>query len=404
MAMSSTVLPPTPLSNPASEQTVLTGNRRPSASEEYLPALDGLRAVSILLVVFSHLGLENIVPGNLGVTIFFFISGFIITRMLLREAQGRCDISLPAFYTRRVFRLAPALFVYLALTVCAFAWLGNPIPVRDVVAALLYFANYFHIFFGWGDQTVEQPLSIMWSLAVEEHFYIVFPFLVLLLRQRLRLLLGVLVGVCVAAVAWRYVVVLSIGIDQLNTIRTSEATDTRIDSIAYGCVIAVFLAVSAGVASPQRAAFVRRLGSWPMVFVGGALMLFSLLYRDPVFRETWRYSVQGLALIPIFAHLFARPPSGLLHAVLTQPVMVYFGKISYSLYLYHWFAVSVVREAFPTDSWPQVAMIAVPLMLAMSAASYHFIERPMRKTGHRLAQRFLPQPSQAVQAAGLRAS
>lgn len=368
---------------------------RSSASEEYLPALDGLRAISILLVVFSHLGLASIVPGNLGVTIFFFISGFIITRMLLREAQARADISLPAFYVRRVFRLAPALLVYLALTVAAFAWLGNPIPTRDVVAALLYFANYYHIYFGWGDQTVEQPLSIMWSLAVEEHFYIVFPFLVVLLRKRLRLLLGVLVAVCVAAVAWRYAVVQAIGIDQLETFRTSEATDTRIDSIVYGCLVAVFLAVIGTAPSPARADFVRRLGSWPMVFAGGALMLFSLLYRDPVFRETWRYSIQGLALIPVFAHLFARVPSGPLHAVLTQKAMVYCGKISYSLYLYHWFAVSVVREAHPEHSWPQVALIAVPLMLAMSVASFHFVEKPTRKAGHRLAQRFLPRSAAA---------
>ncbi|MGA0609829.1 acyltransferase family protein [Caldimonas sp. KR1-144] len=393
----SIVLPPASLSQP-SAASLPRRSGGGSSGEEYLPALDGLRAVSILLVVFSHLGLERIVPGNLGVTIFFFISGFIITRMLLREAQARDDISLPAFYTRRVFRLAPALFVYLALTVAAFAALGNPIPGRDVVAALLYFANYYHIYFNWGDQTVEQPLSIMWSLAVEEHFYILFPFIVLLLRRRLKLLLGVLVGVCVVALAWRFAVVSAIGIEQLNTIRTSEATDTRIDSIAYGCLVAVFLAVSNATNSAAAARIVRGLGSWPMVIVGGAgLMLFSLLYRDPTFRETWRYSIQGLALIPVFAHLFARPPSGLLNAALTQPLMVYCGKISYSLYLYHWFAVSVVREAFPNDSWPQVALIAVPMMLALSMASYHFVERPMRRTGHRLAQRFVA-PAQAAPA------
>ena len=116
-----------------------------------MPALDGLRAVSILLVVISHLGFGHIVPGGLGVTIFFFISGFIITRLLLLEDAGSNSISLVGFYIKRVFRLAPALMVYILLCVVGFGALRKWIPIEDILAAVFYSANYYTIFHGWGD-------------------------------------------------------------------------------------------------------------------------------------------------------------------------------------------------------------------------------------------------------------
>ena len=170
--------------------------------DAYLPALDGLRALSILLVVASHLGLGHIIPGGLGVTIFFFISGFIITRMLLSE-NARCGaISLTAFYVKRAFRLAPALLVYILLCLLSFAALGEPIPLLDITAAIFYAANYYNVFHGWGGGA-ESPLSILWSLAVEEHFYLAFPLLLLVMRRRLGKCLLVLCALSLAVLAWR---------------------------------------------------------------------------------------------------------------------------------------------------------------------------------------------------------
>ena len=354
----------------------------------YMPALDGLRAVSILLVVVSHLGLGHLVPGGLGVTIFFFISGFIITHILLRENAKTGDVSLRAFYTRRIFRLAPALLLYVAVCVVYFAALGRALPLVDIVAALLYWANYHRIFHGWSDGTVWPPLSIIWSLAVEEHFYFAFPLLLVALRRRLGLLLALLVALCAAVLAWRVWLVYGIGLEHLAPARTYEATDTRIDSIVCGCVLSVLIARAASRGAISDDALLRRLGSRPALAAGAALLLATLLYRNETFRESWRYSLQGIALAPLFVHLFVLERRDPIHRALANAPMVFIGKVSYSLYLYHWFALCALAQLFGIG--PQaivwVRLGAVPLMLLLALASYHLVETPARRYGHRLAE------------------
>lgn len=364
----------------------MTKHRSPAIG--YLPALDGLRAVSILLVVVSHLGLGHLVPGGLGVTIFFFISGFIITHILLRENDANGDVSLKGFYLKRFFRLAPALLVYIALSVLFFGALGRPLPLVDVLAALFYAANYHRIFHGWSDVTVWPPLSIIWSLAVEEHFYFAFPLLLVALRRRLDLLLHGLVALCVAVLAWRVWLVYGIGLANLAPERTYEATDTRIDSIVFGCVLSVLIARAAAHGGVDASALLRRLGSRPALAGGALLLLATLLWRDEAFRESWRYTLQGLALAPLFVHLFVSGRRDALHRLLASAPMVFIGKISYSLYLYHWLALCALAQLLGTGPGQILAvrLAAISLMLVLAIGSYRLVEAPLRRYGHRLAE------------------
>ena len=138
-----------------------------------IPSLDGLRAVSILIVLVSHAGYGTIVPGGLGVTIFFFLSGYLITTLMLAEHERTGELDVVRFYARRVFRLMPPLIVTLAIVYgLTFAGLvPGGITLAGLASQLLYFANYYQIFFDPGN-TIPGGTEVLWSLAVEEHYYI----------------------------------------------------------------------------------------------------------------------------------------------------------------------------------------------------------------------------------------
>lgn len=359
-----------------------------SSSTSYLPALDGMRAASILLVVVSHLGFGKIVPGGLGVTIFFFISGFIITRLLLSDVIAAIRPDLKAFYLRRFFRLAPALVIFVLFANLAFLWLGRSLPLSDNLAALFYLANYWTIFHGWGGGTPENPyspLGIVWSLAVEEHFYFLFPFLVVLFRKNLSRLLTVIVVTCILVLGWRIFIIMSDGITSFESVRTYKATDTRIDSILYGCLLSVMVAMQSLAPNGMSDKLLQRLSSNTFVIAGYLLLVATLLVRIPELRETIRYSLQGLALLPIFANLFVAQRQGVIKSILELPVMVTIGKISYSLYLYHWLVVVVMKDIPAMSSTGMMWLVGVPLMFCMSFFSYRFVETPLRHYGHVLS-------------------
>jgi peptidoglycan/LPS O-acetylase OafA/YrhL len=156
-------------------------------SSGYVPHLDGLRAVSVVLVLLGHFGFGHIIPATFGVTIFFVISGFIITRLFLLEIERTGTLSLRQFYTRRVFRVFPAL---LSLVVVSAIFFDNAWP--DIVASILFLFNYFNIFFIERPDRALDLLGVLWSLAVEEHFYLFFPLLVFFWRRSIRSLVWVL--------------------------------------------------------------------------------------------------------------------------------------------------------------------------------------------------------------------
>lgn len=358
----------------------------------YLAALDGLRGLSVALVVFAHFGLGHIVPGGLGVTIFFFISGFIITRLMVREVELQGSVAYLPFYVRRFFRLGPALFVFVLVCNLVVVAFGRSLPWGDNLASLFYFANYWHLYFGWGGTTPENiynPLAVLWSLAVEEHFYFVFPFLLTWLYGRSRHPV-VALGVMIAAVlVWRcYLALDYLGVvGYVSVDRTYKSTDSRIDSILYGCLLSVIFALQDR--SPALRQLLDRLSGLTSLTVGVGVLLFSLAVRDTFFRETLRYSLQGLALLLIFPVIFRGTSrvSGFLNAVLGSRLPVFIGKISYSLYLYHWLVFVAIVEMFPKPSIATQLAIGLPLSLLLAYLSWRWVEQPLRRTGHELATR-----------------
>jgi len=305
--------------------------------------------------------------------------------MLLKEDFGAGH--MVPFYVRRVFRLAPALLVYVAVSCAAMALAGQPLPLGDVLAALFYYANY-HAFWVDAKAQVLSPLGITWSLAVEEHFYFVFPLLLLAVRKRLGHLQAVLCIVVVAGLLWRLALVGSVPNERIY-----QGTDTRFDSIACGCLLSTLLHRER---IGQASRLLQFLSTRIALLIGFAVLLTTLLVRDPVFRETARYSLQGMAFVPLFCALFRSDTApALMRQMLESKPMVFIGAISYSLYLYHFLGLSMASTLFGPGTVARLAA-AVLLGVAGTMLSYRLIETPTRRFGARLATRMCQGAGQAT--------
>ncbi|MBC3886155.1 acyltransferase family protein [Undibacterium griseum] len=337
-----------------------------------LQALDGLRAVSILLVLISHAWLGHIVPGGLGVTIFFFISGFIITRLMIREWDKNGVMNIKKFYLRRFFRLLPALLVFVAIALLVMYAAHVEWRWVELFAVFFYFANYFDIFVGFSGTALPSPLGITWSLAVEEHFYMVFPFAFALLIASPKRFLQMITALIVLILLWRLYLVYGVGQEYLARFRIYKATDTRADSILYGSCLALLLARYPGAHSV--------LNSRWLAAGGSVLLLATLLYRGEDFRESWRYSLQGIALLMMFSTLVLQ--QGLAARILGSRPMAYIGRVSYSLYLYHWLVLGMITFWLPDWSLPSRMALLLIASFVLSDLSYRLIEQPFQRLGY----------------------
>jgi peptidoglycan/LPS O-acetylase OafA/YrhL len=355
------ILPAAEGAAPAASITGVNANQ-----PQIIPSLDGLRAISVLLVVLGHSG-YTAVPGGLGVTIFFFLSGYLISTLMLAEHEKSGRIDIPKFYIRRVFRLMPPLLVTLAIAygLTSAGLLLGGMTVAGLASQLLYFANYYYLFFDPGD-TIPSGTGILWSLAVEEHFYIFYPLCMTLLigsgsAGRLRTIAILLGAVCVAVLAWRFHLVHAPG---FNAERTYFASDTRIDSIIYGCI----LAIVRNPAREQQPAGPMSAGQWVLLAIAAGTLLFTLVYRDPAFRETIRYSLQGLALMPIF-YFAVRFSGNPLFRSLNSPLAIRLGVYSYAIYLIHYVLIWALVTDFPAiAARPLIVLPAVLLLSIVYAA------------------------------------
>jgi peptidoglycan/LPS O-acetylase OafA/YrhL len=359
-----------------------TAAGRSSREALYIPSLDGIRAAAVLLVFAAHAGLKDRIPGNFGVTVFFFLSGYLITTLLRAECQRNGRISLASFYGRRTLRIFPPLYVVLALATLLTllgALPGPAIRLDALGAQVLYLTNYYIIQHGWWDGRAPGTW-IFWSLSVEEYFYLGFPLLYLLLLrflpQRRRQAL-VLVGLCALVLAWRLVLVLALG---ASRDRTYIATDTRIDSILFGCVLGVIgNPVLDGGSRISERAWKHLL--FPLALAG---LLLSFVVRNPTFQETVRYSLQGLCLFPLFVAA-VRWPDWLPFRILNVGWVKFLGVLSYSFYLVH---PSVL---WAVTSWTRLpglaqALIGLVLTLAVSLALYWLVEKPAARLRRRLSR------------------
>ena len=337
-----------------------------------IPSLDGIRMVAVFIVLLSHAGLGHLVPGGFGVTLFFFLSGYLITTLLIAEYEDSQDIHLSHFFVRRFFRLFPPLLLTLSITylLVYLGVLGGGMSWEGVLSQIFYLANY-HAIFDWPGE-IPAGTGVLWSLAVEEHFYLFFPFLFLLLMRRYdkRTVAFILLGLCAAILLWRCALVFYY---ESSAYRTYYATDTRIDSIIYGCVLALAWNPANRLSNSSM-----NWREWTLLALSLFVLLLCLVYRNPQFRETFRYSLQGLALMPVF-YLAIRYHKSIWFSVLNSGWMKRLGVYSYFIYLSHHVVIYALEEAGITNSPIVMITLTCVICIAYSAIMDRYVDVYFRK-------------------------
>ena len=351
----------------------------------YRPELDGVRGVAILLVMLVHLH-EWPRGGFLGVDVFFTLSGFLITTLLLEEWLARGRISLRHFYARRALRLFPAVAVLL-LAYTAFALVAGGPYLGTRLAGVGYGATYTA---NWpqalGLGFPEQEIGYLWTLAIEEQYYLLWPGLLLIGLAVARLSpRGLLVAICCLVLAvWVWRAVLA---EAGEGRRIYFGTDTRLDQILLGAALAAWFVRRPASSSPPAAG-----GSWALRLAGWAGVAY-LAWRllDSVYFRWWYPSVGiasiGLAATAILACLVTGS-SPILGWVLSRRWLRWVGTLSYSLYLWHVPAIRAVDRTVLADVTPVKILAGVVLSFLLAAASYRFVEQPFlrrRRRHERLA-------------------
>lgn len=350
--------------------------------------LDAMRAAAVMLVVLAHAGLE-LVPGGSGVTIFFVISGFIITHLVLKEHRRTGGFDIAGFYRRRALKLAPPLLVALVLPTALYAWLVRPVSLGDFLGQVFFFFNWRYT----DSQVDVLPGSIVvWSLSIEEQFYVAFALIWLLLvgRRRPATALAVLAGIAAVASAGARV---ALHLGGASADRIYFGTDTRLEAIAMGVLAAVWYART----TEQRGAAQRAGGegaagapAWwgrdRVLVLAVLLYLGSLLVREEFFRETVRYTAQAVAACLVVLWGLHGPTGRIGSRVLAgmrwKPVQL-LGLASYSIYLLHLGAGHALSALFGELPGPTGVALRVVVGTVAGIACWWLVEEPVARWHHR---------------------
>ena len=337
----------------------------------YLPQLDGVRALAILIVYVAHCGLSHVVPGGFGVTVFFFLSGYLITTLLRIERALTGTVSLGAFYLRRSLRILPPMALALAFAGLLYGlglldWMR--VDALAVLGQATFLTNYPDLL------GTERVLPVpLWSLAIEEHFYLLFPlaYLAWLARLSPKRAAFACLAVCALVLAIRGLNVWRLADYSLNY----SWTHTRIDAILFGCCLGLWNNPVIGADQAWRPR------PWHVAAAGGVILA-TLAVRAPAFRETLRYTLQSAALfVPFAALLHGR---GWIVRALSAAPMRRLGLYSYGFYLLHPAVIALLLHLRP-GSGPLVLMIAgLPPTLILCALMHACVERPCARLRRRL--------------------
>ncbi len=356
-------------------------------SKQYLPALDGLRALAVSGVIATHVQLRFTGLSGIGVYVFFVLSGYLITTLLLIEARIGGAIQLGRFYARRALRLLPALLLLVAATLVYVAFFSadgrvNSVTLRGLPAVLLYYANWAQ---AWGPQDALGLFFHCWSLAVEEQFYVLWPLaLGWLLRHRWRG--DALAGLLAAA----FTFVLALRIANFRSLADGElliGTHLVADQLLAGCLLAVVLHEERHRAAVATAA--RRLFPLAATFLV-ALAALGEPYGDDFQRRralvTVGVTTVAAASAVVIARLVTAPASVAARLLASRP-LVYLGRISYGMYLWHILVLYALVEHGSLGSKSALFVATYGLTVAAASVSYAVVERPAL----RLKRRFAPQ-------------
>jgi peptidoglycan/LPS O-acetylase OafA/YrhL len=328
-----------------------------------IPSLYGLRGIAAMIVVISHLGVKAF-NANYAVICFFVLSGFLITHLLLKEYDKTGDISLHNFYIRRALRIFPAFYGYATCYVLGRIVVRLRVDWATVVSCLTYTSNYYFAFSG-------HPLATMvhtWSLAVEEQFYLICPFIVWRFgANRARLMKG-LMGTIIAVWIYRWVATL-LG---FNGTYVFGAFETRADGLALGCLLAV---ANRERCLPQWLIDTKWLAPLAIAVVCGSS---ALQLNGP--RYAWALVALGFAVLLIQSIAHAQT---LWYSFLSSRPLYALGVISYSLYLYHPFANRLPGALHKLP-------IGIAFAVALATASYWIVEKPFLALKDRLSKAARP--------------
>ncbi len=338
-----------------------------------VPVLDGWRGVAIALVIAHHVGQNLSVDeavyyaqdvtrfGQVGVDIFFGLSGLLITRLLLQEQSASGSFSLPQFYIRRTFRILPPMLAYIAAYTVLGLWTSNV----EFVSSLLFFRNYV-------------PTSItgfssghLWSLAVEEHFYLLWPGLLALSGPRRAKRLAV--GLALSVGLWR-ILAPHVAPGLFPGVSLGLRTDLRLDALLWGCVAACVLHTM------KEDQTLAALLPSPIWIVAVILVPLSIQFYEPV-ATIWM-----ALLIPLLLTWTLLYRESRISRVLAWVGFAWLGRISYSLYLW--------QQLFLTPGWQTTSLwwrhwpwnLAAALVAA--TLSYHLLEKPLIAVGRRLSDHY----------------
>ena len=326
----------------------------------YRPALDGLRALAVFIVVAYHAEVPGFAGGFLGVDVFFVLSGYLITTLLRQEHARTGRIDVRRFYLRRCLRLIPALLLLLAAYVVLAPLVWPKFTAaqhgRDALIAALFMADYARAL--WSVPTV---LSHTWSLAVEQHFYLIWP-LVLLLLNRMpggaRAHAWTLLALYLAATLWRDWSILNASWDSVYF---------RFDTRLSGLVLGSFLAVVAGPAAGRPP--IKLLWAAPAV-LAAALCCVFLSGGQPVALVLGVTLVEGASALLILIAVSAQPTR--LQRLLSHPVLVRMGVLSYGIYLWHHPLALLLRDVLPS---PLTLALVLLVSWLLAAISHQTVER-----------------------------
>lgn len=342
-----------------------------------LAHIDALRAFAVILVVLMHSGISRI-PGDGGVTVFFCISGYIISSLLFREHARDGGFDAKGFYWRRFLKLAPPLVLFILLPTVVYGFFHN-VSALGFGSQIFFTFNWVQVFDPSAATATIPGSSVVWSLAVEEQFYIVFAIFWAAYSIRARnytVLMWIAASVAAASVTVRVVIA---QVDP-SSIHAQHGTDARVEAIAYGVVAAILIRWH----SDGRVQWLRFLASPIWLLVGAAVfagssVIFNGGWTEPAFRP----SVQALAAVIVLT-------SGLLMGTTDPFARIYFwlislrpvqivGLASYSIYLCHFVLIKAADPLLGTIPEPLAILANVALGLGIGIISYWSVERPMQR-------------------------